>query len=111
MSNTPRTDAQLQRISIKNEDECCEIYVRIDGKIYDGALVDSDFARRLEAHPHARWVADLMRADGVTAEQVTPDLALAYFDEVGRRIEKLQTTCLTQPAARDAMLGLVRSWL
>ena len=52
---------------------------------------------------YAKWVADLLKADGVPPEQVTPELALAYFDEVGRRIEKLQTAYLTRTGARSAM--------
>ncbi len=51
----------------------------------------------------AKWVADLMKADGVTPEMVTPELTLAYFDEVGRRIEKLQSTYLTRTGAKEAM--------
>jgi hypothetical protein len=48
MSTTPRTDARELAISIQNEDSCCAIYVKIDGKEYEGGLVDSDFARELE---------------------------------------------------------------
>jgi hypothetical protein len=48
MSTTPRTDARELAISIQNEDSCCAIYVKIDGKEYEGGLVDSDFARKLE---------------------------------------------------------------
>jgi hypothetical protein len=48
MSITPRTDARELAISIQNEDSCCAIYVKIDGKEYEGGLVDSDFARELE---------------------------------------------------------------
>ncbi len=42
----------------------------------------------------AQWVADLMKADGVAPESVTVELAMAYFEEVGRRIEKIQTIYL-----------------
>lgn len=52
-----------------------------------------------------------MRADGVTADQVATELALACMDEVGRRIEKMQTTYQTRPEARDAMISAVRSSL
>ena len=48
MTPTPRTDARELAISIQNEDSCCDIYVKIDGKEYEGRLVDSDFARELE---------------------------------------------------------------
>ena len=48
MSTTPRTDARELAISIQNEDSCCAIYVKIDGKEYEGGLVDTDFARDLE---------------------------------------------------------------
>ena len=66
-----------------------------------------------EIKSKAQWVADLMKADKVTPEMVTPELALAYFDEVGRRIEKMQTEYLTNRATRAkfqaAILGLVRA--
>ena len=45
----------------------------------------------------AQWVADLMKKDGVKPEQVTVELSLAYMDEVGKRIESLQTKRLTNP--------------
>ena len=48
MNSTPRTDTRELAISIQNEDSCCAIYVKIDGKEYEGGLVDSDFARKLE---------------------------------------------------------------
>jgi hypothetical protein len=48
MSKTPRTDARELAISMQNEDSCCAIYVKIDGKEYEGGLVDTDFARELE---------------------------------------------------------------
>ena len=55
----------------------------------------------------AQWVADLMKADGVTAEMVTPDLALAYVDAIGRKIEAIQTTYLTRTGAKEAMQAAV----
>ena len=57
----------------------------------------------------AKWVADLMKADGLDAANASPDVVLAYFDEVGRRIEKMQTTYLTRTGAREAMQQHVRS--
>jgi hypothetical protein len=64
MSTTPRTDARELAISIQNEDSCCAIYVKIDGKEYEGGLVDSDFARKLECE-NARlrgWLRHLNEA-------------------------------------------------
>ena len=61
----------------------------------------------------AQWVADLMKADKVTAEMVTPELALAYFDEVGRRIARIQSIYLTRNDAKEAIqrriLSILRS--
>jgi hypothetical protein len=56
-----------------------------------------------ELKAKAKWCADLMRADGVTPEQITPELALAYFDEVGRKIQRIQTACLTRPEVRKTV--------
>ena len=56
-----------------------------------------------ELKSKAQWVADLMKADKVTPEMVTPELALAYFDEAGRRIAKIQSTYLTRQGAKEAM--------
>ena len=47
-TNTPRTDDRLCTISIENEDSCCAIYVKIDGKDSDCELIDADFTRQLE---------------------------------------------------------------
>jgi hypothetical protein len=58
-------------------------------------------------HTQGKWVADLMRADGVKPEQATPELALAYFAEVGRKIVKIQTQYLTEPGAAAAMRAAV----
>ena len=47
-TDTPRTDDRLCTISIENEDSCCAIYVKIDGKDSDCDLIDADFTRQLE---------------------------------------------------------------
>lgn len=47
-TDTPRTDDRLCTISIENEDSCCAIYVKIDGKDSDCELIDADFTRQLE---------------------------------------------------------------
>ena len=60
-----------------------------------------------ELKSKAQWVADLMRADKVTAEMVTPELTLAYFDEVGRRIKNMQTQYLTNPKTRQGFTKAV----
>ena len=64
-----------------------------------------------ELKSKAQWVADLMKADKVTAEMVTPELTLAYLDEVGRRIAKMQTIYLTRKGAKGAMQARVLSLL
>ena len=45
----------------------------------------------------AQWVADMMQADGVKPEQLTPELALAYMAAIGKKIVKMQSTYLTNP--------------
>jgi hypothetical protein len=62
-----------------------------------------------ELKSKAQWVADLMKADKVTPEMVTPELALAYFDEAGRRIAKIQSTYLTRQGAKEAMQARILS--
>ena len=66
----------------------------------------------------ARWVADLMKADGVTpaileamSEDERVSLSLAYFDEVGKKIARIQTTYLTRTGARDAMQAHVLAFV
>jgi hypothetical protein len=83
MSKTPRTDARELAISMQNEDSCCAIYVKIDGKEYEGGLVDTDFARELECENarlrealEAAWYAmerhapQLCRREAATARQI-----------------------------------------
>ena len=55
----------------------------------------------------AQWVAQLMKADGVTADQLTPEIIMAYLDEVGRRIEKMQTEYLTKPKVREGFDAVI----
>ena len=52
----------------------------------------------------ARWMADMMHADGLTPEMLTDPAVLqdaveAYAEEMGRRIEKMQTHLITNPQA------------
>jgi hypothetical protein len=61
----------------------------------------------MNTNAHAQWVADLMAADGIKPEQVTPDIALAYLAVVGRKIEQIQTTYLTRVGAKTALQELV----
>ena len=56
-----------------------------------------------ELQNKAQWVADMMKKDGVTPEQVTPELALAYMDAIGSKIQSIQNTYLTRNGAKDAM--------
>lgn len=51
----------------------------------------------------AQWVAEIMAADKVEPEMLTPELIAAYLAEVGRRIEKIQAIYLTRTGAREAM--------
>jgi hypothetical protein len=64
-----------------------------------------------ELQNNAQWVANLMKADGVNAESVTTELSLAYLEEVGRKIAKIQNAYLTNPDARKSIIELVYSSL
>lgn len=57
----------------------------------------------IEMKNKAQWVADMMKADGVKPEMITAELVMAYFDAVGRKINKIQSVYLTRNGARDAM--------
>lgn len=57
----------------------------------------------MNANNYAKWVADLMKADGVTPEQVTPEMAVAYFCALKRKIDAIQTAYLYRTGARQAM--------
>ena len=61
----------------------------------------------MNTNTHAQWVADLMAADGIKPEQVTPELALAYLAIVGRKIVQIQSTYLTRIGAKTALQQLV----
>lgn len=51
----------------------------------------------------AKWVSELMKADGVKPEQVTPEMALAYMDAIGKKIQAIQNKYLTNPKARESL--------
>lgn len=51
----------------------------------------------------AQWVADMMAADGVTPEQLTDDLVMAYMDAIGKKIESIQNKYLTRIGATPAL--------
>jgi hypothetical protein len=57
----------------------------------------------MDTNTHAQWVADLMAADGIKPEQVTPDLALAYLAVVGQKIQQIQNVYLTRVGAKTAL--------
>jgi hypothetical protein len=61
----------------------------------------------MDTNAHAQWVADLMAADGIKPEQVTPELVLAYFEIVGRKIQQIQNIYLTRVGAKTALQELV----
>ena len=60
-----------------------------------------------EMNSKAQWVADMMKADGVTPEQVTPELAIAYMQRISKKIEAIQNTYLTRVGAKEAMQSTV----
>ncbi len=59
----------------------------------------------------AKWVADLMAADGVKAEQVTPELAIAYAEAIELKITAIQSTYLARNGAKEAMQSTVLAML
>jgi hypothetical protein len=66
-----------------------------------------DTATDQNTYAHAQWVADLMKQDGIKPEQVTPEIALAYLDVVGRKIVQIQNKYLTLVGAKTAMQQVV----
>lgn len=64
----------------------------------------------------AKWVADMMKADGITAEQFGAmseaeqvNASLAYVDAVGKKIVNMQTQLLTRPQIVAPFAAVVRS--
>jgi hypothetical protein len=57
----------------------------------------------MDTNTYAKWVADLMEADGIKPHQVTPEIALAYLAVVGRKIQQIQNTYLTRVGAKTAL--------
>ena len=64
-----------------------------------------------ELSTKAKWVADMMAADGVTPSQLTAELIDAYIIAIGKKIEKIQNTYLTNGEARKALSQKVLSLL
>ena len=72
----------------------------------------SELSKELIAKAH--WVAQLMKADGVTADkfegaddELFGEACLAYMDAIGRKIEMIQSTYLTRVGAKQAMQSAV----
>ena len=59
----------------------------------------------------AEWIASLMKTDGVSPKQVTPELAMAYMDAVGKKITMMQETYLTRNGGKEAMQSNVLAML
>jgi len=55
----------------------------------------------------AQWVADMMKADGVTPEQINDDLVMSYMDSIGKKIQSIQSTYLTRNGAAKALSDYV----
>jgi hypothetical protein len=55
----------------------------------------------------AKWVADMIGADGVNPSQLTPELIDAYMISIGKKISQIQGICLTNSAAREAFSNKV----
>lgn len=51
----------------------------------------------------AKWAADMMRADGVKPEQFTEELAMAYMEAIGKKIESIQNKYLTRVGAAETL--------
>lgn len=66
----------------------------------------------------AAWVSQSMREDGFTPalaseidDSMQVDCALAYVECIGRKIIKMQSTCITTPAVRDGLAKVVHDLL
>ena len=103
MSITPRTDARELAISIQNEDSCCAIYVKIDGKEYEGGLVDTEFARTLERE-NVKLSAEARTADGVKWSEIS-EMWRHKFEAAERELADLQTKSAREVFARGVYLG------
>jgi uncharacterized NAD-dependent epimerase/dehydratase family protein len=57
----------------------------------------------------AKWVADLMKSDGVTADQLTNDLINAYMQTIATKIAAIQNTYLTRVGAKSSLESSVLS--
>lgn len=62
----------------------------------------------------AKWVADMMHTDGLTAEMMNDPEFLAmsteaYLAGIGKKIQKIQSQYLSNPLAREAMQRQVLS--
>jgi hypothetical protein len=71
-----------------------------------------------ELQAKAKWCADLMRADGITAEHVAKlteeqkhDLAMAYMEAVGRKIQAIQNIYLTRVGAKECLHQFIATTL
>ena len=101
MSTTPRTDARELAISIQNEDSCCAIYVKIDGKEYEGGLVDSDFARKLECENARLRETPAKIKTAVEPKKCFDAIAPSWGSIVKREIDWLCNSALS-PAIHDS---------
>jgi hypothetical protein len=72
-----------------------------------GEIMNSSTQTNKDLIQKAKWVADLMAADKVQPEQVTPELALAYMDVVQKKINLIQSQYLTRDDAKEAIQNAV----
>ena len=60
----------------------------------------------------AKWVSDLMKADGVTPEQFASmpiDMIESYMMTIAKKIEAIQSIYLTRNGAQEVMANRVLS--
>jgi hypothetical protein len=62
-----------------------------------------------ELQAKAKWVADMMKADGLSADQITEELCLAYFASLGKKIVQIQNIYLARNGAKQAMTNHIYS--
>jgi hypothetical protein len=62
----------------------------------------------------AKWVADLMAADGITAEFFATlkaadqlNFIMAYMDTIQQKIENMQSQYLCKPEVKEGFTGIV----
>lgn len=55
----------------------------------------------------AKWVADMMAADGIKPEQLSDDLIVSYMLAISKKIQQIQGIYLTRNGAKKALQDVI----